>query len=118
MHPDRRSPTFAWALAAMLGLMVCGAGVQLLPSGCASAAAPKAGRELTKRWLFVWREMTDPAEVDRTIALFPRAEKAGYNAVVLTYEIAPGKVEELKAAARQHHLALIPIVMGGPHDPE
>jgi hypothetical protein len=88
----------------------------MLLLGCASAEPGKPARELTKRWLFVWREMTDPAEVDRTIALFPRAEKAGYNAVVLTNEIAPGKVEELKAAAQQHHLALIPIVMGGPQD--
>jgi hypothetical protein len=71
---------------------------------------------LTKRWLFVWRDMGDPAEVDRTIALFPRAEAAGYNAVVLTYEIAPTKVQELISAAKRHHLALIPIVMGGPQD--
>lgn len=80
-----------------------------------ASAAPQS-QKLAKRWLFVWREMSDPKEVDQAIALFPRAQAAGYNACVLPYDIAPGKVEELKQAARRYGLDLIPVVMGNSHD--
>ncbi len=29
-----------------------------------------------KRWLFIWRDMSDSKEVDRMIARFPREEQA------------------------------------------
>ena len=29
---------------------------------------------MQKRWLFVWRDMSDPKEVDRMIARFPQAQ--------------------------------------------
>jgi len=85
-----------------------------LAVGCAAAQGPK--RELSKRWLFVWQDMTDPAEVDRTIALFPRAKAAGYNACLFEYNVAPSKVAALNEASKKYGIDLIPIVMGGAHD--
>jgi hypothetical protein len=70
-----------------------------------------------KRWLFVWRDMSDADEVDRMIARFPRAEADGYNGVAFAANIPSGKAAELKDAARRHGLDLIAIVMGGSHDP-
>jgi hypothetical protein len=90
-------------------LLTLGGGIVLL--GCASADA--AGRNLSKRWLFVWQDLSDPKAVDRVIARLPRAQAASYNACVLPAEIAPSKVEELKREAKRHGLDLIPIVMGG-----
>ena len=80
----------------------------------AQNAGPRPGLE--RRWLFMWRNMSDPKDVDRTIALFPRAQKDGYNGVVFGADVAPGKAEELKAAAKQYGLDLIVLVMGGTHD--
>jgi hypothetical protein len=71
---------------------------------------------LQKRWLFEWRNMSDPKEVDRMIARFPGAAAAGYNGVVFSHDIAPAKASELTNAAKQHHLDLIAIVMGNPKD--
>ena len=72
--------------------------------------------QMQKRWLFVWRNMSDPKEVDRTIALFPRAQAAGYNGVAFSANIPAEKAPELKAAAAQHGLDLIAIVMGNCRD--
>ncbi len=72
--------------------------------------------QMQKRWLFVWRNMGNPAEVDRTIALFPRAQAAGYNGVAFSANIPAEKAPELKAAAAQHGLDLIAIVMGNCRD--
>jgi hypothetical protein len=71
---------------------------------------------MQKRWLFVWRDMSDPKEVDRMIARFPRAKAAGYNGVAFSYKIPAGKAAELRQAAKKHGLDLIAIVMGSPHD--
>jgi len=71
---------------------------------------------MQKRWLFIWRNMSDPKEVDRTIALFPRAQAAGYNGVAFSANIPAEKAPELKAAAAQHGLDLIAIVMGNCRD--
>ena len=90
--------------------LVCAA--ILLTCGCSRAS----DQHLTKRWLFVWSDLTEPATVDRIIALFPRAEAAGYNACVFPYTVAPAKLEAFKSAAKQHHLDLIPVVMGNSHD--
>lgn len=82
------------------------------------ATPPAAGTAPTmqKKWLFVWRDMTDPKEVDRLIARFPRAQADGYNAVVFQYNVAPAKAPELKQAAQKYGLGLVAMVMGGAHD--
>jgi len=57
---------------------------------------------MLKRWLFVWRDMRDPKEVDRMIARFPRARAAGYNGVAFAYDIPASKAVELREAAKKH----------------
>ncbi len=79
-----------------------------------SAALPRAA--MRKRWLFIWRNMSDRKEVDRMIARFPRAHADGYNGVVFSHDIAPEKAPELRQAARKYGLDLIVVVMGGGHD--
>ena len=71
---------------------------------------------LQKRWLFIWRNMSDPKEVDRMISRFPRAAAAGYNGVAFSYNIPASKATDLTNAAKQNHLDLIAIVMGNPKD--
>jgi hypothetical protein len=91
----------------------------------AAPAAPKrtahpttaARPGLQKRWLFIWRDLTDPKEVERMIARFPRAQADGYNGVAFSYNVAKEKAARLRQAAKQYHLDLIAIVMGGAHDP-
>ena len=92
----------------------------LLP--CAALAGPVsppqqegAGR-MSHRWLFIYNDMSDPAQVDRDLALFPRAQAAGYNGVVFKADVAPSRVDALKAAAQQYGLALVPLVMEGSRD--
>jgi hypothetical protein len=80
--------------------------------GLVQGAAPR----LEKRWLFVWRDMNDPTEVERVIARFPKAAADGYNGVVLSYNVAPEKAGKLREAAAQYHMDLIAIVMGGAHN--
>jgi hypothetical protein len=75
---------------------------------------PKSKME--KRWLFIWRDMSDPKEVDRMIARFPRAKADGYNGVAFSYNVAKSKAAELRQAAKKNGLDLIAIVMGGAHD--
>src|SRR5438874_13121957 len=86
----------------------------------ASQAGPKppapASAGMKKRWLFVWRDMSDPKEVDRMIARFPRAKQDGYNGVAFSYNVPEAKAAELRQAAKQNGLDLIAIVMGGSHD--
>jgi hypothetical protein len=82
----------------------------------AGAAAPASPARLEKRWLFFWRDMNNPQEIDAMIARFPAARGAGYNGVVFSHNIAPSKATALKAAAQENHLALIPAVMGGARD--
>jgi hypothetical protein len=79
-----------------------------------STARPQPA--LQKRWLFVWRDMSDPKEVDRMIARFPRAQADGYNGVAFSYNIPRGKAAALRQAAKKHGLDLVAIVMGGAHD--
>jgi len=82
----------------------------------AGAASAPADSSLQKRWLFVWRDMNDPKEVDRMIARFPSAAADGYNGVTFSYNVPVAKAAELKQAAQQNHLDLIAILMGGAHD--
>src|ERR1051326_787852 len=90
--------------------------IALLASPFAKAASSTNPSPLQKRWLFVWRNMNDPKEVDRMISRFPRAAAAGYNGVAFSYNIPAASAAELTNAARQNHLDLIAIVMGGPRD--
>jgi len=89
----------------------------LLAPGLRSRAAdqPPPSR-LPERWLFVWDDLTKPEALSRMIARFPRAAAAGYNGVAFSYNIAASQAAALREAARQNHLQLIAIVMGGAHD--
>lgn len=112
----------------MVGHRSLGGGVLLLSAGAlllgalwqaprpAPATAAEAPAGLQKRWLFVWRDMSNPREVDRMIARFPRAKAAGYNGVAFSYNVPREKAAELRDAAKQHGLDLIAIVMGGSRD--
>jgi hypothetical protein len=71
---------------------------------------------LKKRWLFVWRNLSDPREVDSMLARFPRAAAAGYNGVVFAPNIPAAKAGDIKRAAETNHLDLIAIVMHGVKD--
>src|SRR4051812_15664899 len=108
------------ALAGVLALLVGGSLFVYARSGLRpilrSTPATTPGT-LQKRWLFVWRDMSDPKEVDRMIARFPRAQADGYNGVAFAANIPSGKAAELKEAAKRHGLDLIAIVMGGSRDP-
>jgi len=84
--------------------------------GCA-AAAPKP---LEHRWLFVMRNMGQADNLAATLALLPRAQAAGYNAIVLSDGGLYGLDENppyrenvltLQREARKHGLDLIPSVM-------
>ena len=88
----------------------------LTPSPAASAAESGSPSRTQKRWLFLWREMSNLEEVERMIARFPRAAAAGYNGVAFSYNIAPDKAARLRQAAEQNGLDLVAIVMGGAHD--
>jgi hypothetical protein len=72
--------------------------------------------ELQHRWLFVWRDMSNPKEVDRVIERLPRAKAAGYNGVALSYNVAPERALALREAARANGIGLIAIVMGNSRD--
>jgi hypothetical protein len=71
---------------------------------------------MQKRWLFIWRNMNEPKEVERMIERFPRAAADGYNGVAFSHNIAPEKAVELKAAATRNKLDLVAIVMGNAKD--
>jgi hypothetical protein len=107
---------FSRASAALMAVIVCGLSWLSL-SGTARAAAQGPAAAMQKRWLFVWRDMSNSKEVERMIARFPRARADGYNGVAFSYNVAPEKAAELKQAARQNGLDLVAIVMGGAHDP-
>jgi len=81
-----------------------------------SGAAPKNAPTASKRWLFIWRDLTDPKEVDRAIARFPAARAAGYNGVVCSFDVAASKATEFAASAKKNGLEIICIVMGSGHD--
>lgn len=103
------------ALAAMLAA-TCASGPIAAAVQKEEQGVPVGARTLRYRWLFVWRDMTNPREVERVIERLPRAKAAGYNAVVLSYNVAPSKAAELRAAARANGMEIVAIVMGGAHD--
>jgi hypothetical protein len=98
-------------VAVALALVVATACGGSTPADDAAARA-----RLEKRWLFVWHDLSDPKEVDRLIARFPRAHEDGYNGVVLQHNVPRAKAAELTQAASAAHLDLIAIVMGPAHD--
>ena len=90
-------------------------------SGFASSAYGQPADSVTnprlkKRWLFIRGNMRDPKQVDTMIARFAPAAAAGYNGIVLPYDVAPDKAGELTQAAKKQGLDLIATVMGGAHD--
>lgn len=104
------SPTaFRSLLAGALWLIVSAAASGLATPGSAASRTQK-------RWLFVWRDLSKPAEVDRVIARLPRAQADGYNGLALPYNVAPERAAALRQAARQHGMEIVAIVMGGAHD--
>ncbi|NLH99234.1 MAG: hypothetical protein GX446_07050 [Chthonomonadales bacterium] len=83
----------------------------------ASFGASHVAREpLKHRWLFVWRDMSNPREVDRVIERMPRARAAGYNAVVLSPTMPEAKAAALREAAKANGLSIVAIVMGNSRD--
>jgi hypothetical protein len=78
------------------------------------AALPKSGMQ--KRWLFTWRDMSNPKEVDRLIARLPRAQADGYNGIAFSYNVPEGKAAELRQAAKTHGMDIVAIVMGNSPD--
>jgi hypothetical protein len=99
------------------GLVALVIGTLALQAACADVQpSGKPESRTQKRWLFVWRDMTAPNEVDRMIARFPRAKADGYNGVAFSYNIPASKAAELRQAAKQNGLDLIAIVMNGSHD--
>src|SRR5579862_4497729 len=106
-------------LVALVGLFLFGAAWMVTERGIGSTTSPARSalsNPLQKRWLFEFRDMSDPKEVDRMIARFPRAHADGYNGIMLSYNIAKEKAAELKQAAKRYHLDLVAMVMGGAHD--
>lgn len=86
-----------------------------LAGGTARAAGDASAAGMQKRWLFVWRDLSNPREVERMLARFPRAKADGYNGVAFSYNVAAEKAAALKEAAQQNGLDLVAIVMGGAH---
>jgi Carbohydrate binding domain len=84
--------------------------------GADGHAADNSQAKLEKRWLFIWRNMSDPKEVDRMLARFPQAAAAGYNGVVFSHNIPAAKAAELKETAKANGLELVAIVMGNALD--
>jgi hypothetical protein len=64
----------------------------------------------------MWRDMSDPKEVERMIARFPPARASGYNGVAFSHNVAPARAAALQQAAKDNGLDLVAIVMGGSHD--
>lgn len=113
----RRTPRLVFLCSQIVGGLLLAA-TFFFPMHAAADPQPEhAASRMQKRWLFIWRNMHDPKEVERMIARFPQAKAAGYNGVVFSYNIAPAKAAELTAAAKANGLELIAVVMGGAHDP-
>lgn len=109
-----RIPAWVVSLMVFTALIPCGGGAETRPVG--STADSRAAVTMRNRWLFIWRDMKDPKEVDRMIERFPRAKAAGYKGVVFSCDLAESKAAVLRQAAQRNGLDLIAIVMGGSHD--
>jgi hypothetical protein len=71
---------------------------------------------MRERWLFIFKDVTNAQQVDKMIALFPRAKADGYNGIALSYNVAPEKAAEVRQAAKANGLKIVAMVMGGAHD--
>ena len=100
----------------LCGLLLMLACILLTRRLARAYAPPPSNAAMQKRWLFVWRNMSNPAEVDRMIARFPRAQADGYNGVAFSANIPAEKAPALREAAKKYGLDLVAIVMGGIHD--
>jgi hypothetical protein len=83
-------------------------------------AAPSfaAERTLTHRWIYAYWNFHREAAVQEALALFPRAEQAGYNGIVVsgfdgsdTSEAYVATVRRVQEAAKEHGIELIPTVL-------
>ena len=101
-------------LALILSLSLCMGAMALNAQPRSIAAKTTSGMQ--KRWLFIWRDMSDPKEVERMIARLPRAQADGYNGVAFSYNVAPAKAAELRQAAQKYKIDLVAIVMNGSRD--
>ena len=107
-----------------LALLVAALLLSRLPSGAQQTprAAPTAKPALSatprmqKRWLFIWRDMSDPKEVDRLIARLPRAQTDGYNGLAFSCNVPESKAGELRQAAKKYGMDIVAIVMGNSPD--
>jgi hypothetical protein len=75
--------SFRRALVGLLALVVGGllfayAGTRFRATS--QSGLPRLPSALQKRWLFVWRDMSDPKEVDRMIARSPALRRMGTTA--------------------------------------
>ncbi|HSV72288.1 MAG TPA: carbohydrate binding domain-containing protein [Chthonomonadales bacterium] len=108
-----------WLVAALSAALASGAQtpVAAAQTPVAAAQTPAAApSQLEKRWLFVWRDLSRPEEVDRVIARLPRARAAGYNGVAVSTAMSDAKAAELREAARQNGMEIVAIVMGNARD--
>ena len=96
------------------GVLLVGAAWAVVRPAAIAAAETQTGMQ--KRWLFIFRDMSNPKEVENTITLFPRAKADGYNGVVFNFNVAADKVVELKKAAKDNGLDIVALVMGGSND--
>ncbi|MEP6756872.1 MAG: carbohydrate binding domain-containing protein [Chthonomonadales bacterium] len=117
------SGTSRWALtlaavsAALLSFWACRSNSSLQPAGLPhSSPTIQNSSRTTKRWLFIFRDISRASEVDRTIALFPEAKKDGYNGIVCNYNVAKEKAVEFQQAAKKYGLEIYATVFGGGHD--
>jgi hypothetical protein len=95
--------------------------VALIISQLTAGWAAAAQQKLDNRWLFVMKNMGQADNLAETLALLPRAQAAGYNAIVLSdgglYDLRDDdpsyreNVLKLQREARKHGLDLIPCVM-------
>ncbi len=91
----------------------------LLSLGLVAAVwAQPAKPKLTHRWFYVGSGLRDQASLERILALFPRAEKAGYNGMMLgglnPFDRSPEYLENVRRfreTAAKHHIDVYPYVM-------
>jgi len=81
-----------------------------------AADAAETTTGMQKRWLFIFKDLTDPKQVNNTIALLPRAKTDGYNAIVINSNVMQAKAADLRKAAKDNGLGLVVMVMGGASD--
>ena len=56
--------------------------------------------KLKYRWLFECRELGDPRQVDLLLTDMPKAAAAGYNGLVLEWNLPEDRKAKVRAAAR------------------